>query len=69
MIFWSKRRPGPMTGPEYLEHAVYYLRLAKQAPDHPAGYADLAERFTALAIQVGVTRTEAEAYLTASVRR
>lgn len=52
---------------ELLEHAAYYLRLAKADPDHPARYADLAEQFTAVAIQAGVTPAEAEARLVAGL--
>jgi hypothetical protein len=65
---WGKRRPRQATGAECLEHAAHYLRLAKAEPDHPAGYADLAEQFTALAIQAGVTRAEVAAYLIAAAR-
>ena len=48
---------------ELLEHAAHYLQQAREHPDHPARYADLAEQFTALAIQAGVPPAEAKARL------
>jgi len=50
---------------DLLEHAGHYLQLAREYPDHPARYADLAEQFIALAIQAGVTPAEAKARLVA----
>ena len=48
---------------ELLEHAAHYLQCAKESPDHPANYADLAERLAALAVQAGVPIGEVEARL------
>ena len=67
-LFTRCRRP-QATGPEYLEQAAYFLRLAMAEPDHPAGYADLAEQLTVLAIKAGVTAEEAAAYLAGALAR
>jgi hypothetical protein len=48
---------------ELLEQAAHYLQRAKESPSNPAGYADLAARLAALAIQAGVPVAEVEARL------